>query len=353
MKSVHLQQKVEQELRRVGLKVSEAQLKNLALLSHALAVSNSCHLSELALGLPIAARRENLIQRLRRYLKGGEYGWQRCYGQLVRHLFAHWQGREVALVMDRTDIGQRLSILVVGAAYQKRLLPLNWRVLPFGGTGAAVQKALLRPLVPYLPKQCRIHFYGDCEFRATDLQGYCQQQQWHWQTGVKSDTYVTLTDGAECQLRELPLDKGERRFWQQVYLTKEHFGPVNLIADWSPNQDFPRFWSLDLPADPSAWRRGRKRFWIEPSFRDWKSYGFDLEASQLEDPQRLEVLLLGMAVTTLWMIHLGDWLTQHGDEAHLDRSRHPDYSLFRRGRDHVTRCRTMGWSIPVGFTGLH
>lgn len=39
MKSVHLQQKIEQELRAVGRKVSEPQLRNLALLSHALAVS--------------------------------------------------------------------------------------------------------------------------------------------------------------------------------------------------------------------------------------------------------------------------------------------------------------------------
>lgn len=40
MRSVHLQQKIEQELSRVGFKVSEPQLKNLALLSHALVVSN-------------------------------------------------------------------------------------------------------------------------------------------------------------------------------------------------------------------------------------------------------------------------------------------------------------------------
>lgn len=62
MKSVHLQPKIEQELRAVGLKVSEPQGKNLALLSHALAVSSSCHLSELALGLPIDGRRKNLMQ---------------------------------------------------------------------------------------------------------------------------------------------------------------------------------------------------------------------------------------------------------------------------------------------------
>jgi hypothetical protein len=172
--------------------------------------------------------------------------------------------------------------------------------------------------------------------------------------GLKSDTYVYLADGHFCQLRELPLRQGERRYWQQVYLTQQqHWGPVNLIADWSSNQDHPRFWAVDLPADAQAWRRGRKRFWIEPTFRDWKSYGFDIEQSQIDDPDRLQLLVLGMAVTTLWMIHIGDWLTRHGHDRWLDRSHHPDYSLFRLGRDYVRRCQTMNWSVPIGFTVSH
>jgi hypothetical protein len=45
-------------------------------------------------------------------------------------------------------------------------------------------------------------------------------------------------------------------FWavpcQQVYLIQQHnFGPVNLIAAWSPNQDMLHYWALDLPAEES------------------------------------------------------------------------------------------------------
>ncbi|MBV7328165.1 hypothetical protein KFU94_07870 [Chloroflexi bacterium TSY] len=75
MKSVHLQQNLEQHLKDVGLKVSQPQCKNLAMLSHSLAVSPNCHLNNLALGIPVCARRENLIQRLRRFLKRGELSW--------------------------------------------------------------------------------------------------------------------------------------------------------------------------------------------------------------------------------------------------------------------------------------
>jgi hypothetical protein len=354
MQSVHLQRKLTQHLKDIGLGISQPQVTNLALWSQALAVSADCHLTNLALGLPIDGRRENLVQRLRRFLKQQQLGWHRCYGPLVRHLFAHWQGREVALVMDRTDLGQRWSILLLGAAYRKRLLPLTWRLLPFGGTGAGVQQALLTRVRPFLPAHARIHLYGDCEFRAVDVQTCCQRCGWHWHLGVKGDTYVQLADGVWTPLRDLPLCPGEQRYWQGVHLTQQHrFGPVNLIGDWSANQDHPRFWVTDLPADPQAWRRGRKRFWIEPTFRDWKSYGFNLEQSQIEDPQRLQVLLLGMAVTTVWMIHVGDWLTHQGHDRLLDRSHHPDYSLFRLGRDYLRRSLTLGWSIPVGFTVTH
>ncbi|MFN8440960.1 MAG: hypothetical protein U0175_09335 [Caldilineaceae bacterium] len=99
----------------------------------------------------------------------------------------------------------------------------------------------------------RIHYYGDCEFRATSVQNFCCQQHWHWQVGIKSDTYVQLTDGHWRQLSALGVCKGQRRYWQQVSLTKdEPFGPVDLIADWSPNQPFPRFWATDLTADAQA-----------------------------------------------------------------------------------------------------
>ncbi|MFN8444603.1 MAG: transposase [Caldilineaceae bacterium] len=356
MNSVHLHQKIVKQLQRMGMGIRASSVTNLALLSQSLAVSPNCHLSELAVHLPLTNDLEELIQRLSRSLDNAELTWHRSYGQVVRHLFTHWQGEEVALVMDRTDLGQEQSILTVGAAYHKRLLPLAWRILPFGGTGAQVQLSLLRQVQPYLPPlaRVRIHYYGDCEFRATSVQNFCCQQHWHWQVGIKSDTYVQLTDGHWRQLSALGVCKGQRRYWQQVSLTKdEPFGPVNLIADWSPNQPFPRFWATDLTADAQAWRRGRKRFWIEPTFRDWKSYGFDLERTQISDPARLHLLILGMALATLWLIHIGDWLTQHGHDHCLQRPQAIDYSYFRLGRDYLQRALTLNWSVPIGFTVSH
>jgi hypothetical protein len=356
MNSVHLHQKLVKQLQTIGLQIGKTRRENLALWCQALAVSPNCHLATLALGLPLPGQRENLIQRLRRFLKDNRLSPQACYRPVIGHLLGHWSGREVSLVMDRTDIENRWSILSLGAAYRKRLLPLVWQVLPFGGTSAEVQINLLRQVRTLLPPpdQVRVHFYGDCEFRAVPLQQTCQRYGWHWQVGLKSDLYFQQGDDQWRPLRSLDLQPGQRRYLNQIYLTQKHnFGPLNLIADWSINQAYPGYWALDLPATAQAWRRGRKRFWTEPTFRDWKSYGFDLERTKIDDPDRLNSLLLAIALTTVWMIHIGDWLTYHGHRRLLCPVHKTDYSLFRLGRDYVQRCRTMGWSIPVGFTVSH
>jgi hypothetical protein len=356
MNSVHLHQKLVRHFETIGILIGKAQRINLALWCQALAVSPNCHLATLALRLPLTGQRENLIQRLRRFLQHDELDPQASYRPVVRHLFGAWTGREVNLVMDRTDLEHRWSILSLGAAYRKRLLPLVWQVLPFGGTGADDQIQLVNQIQSLLPSSApvRVHFYGDSEFRAVALQQTCQAYGWHWQVGLKSDVLFRQNQGDWQALSSLNMIPGERRYLNQVYLTEKHnFGPVNLLADWSVNQPQPRYSALDVRADAQAWRRGRKRYWTEPTFRDWKSYGFDLERSKFDDPDTLNVLMLAIALTTLWMIHIGDWLTCHGLRYLLTPAHKTDYSLFRLGRDYVQRCQTMGWSIPVGFTVSH
>jgi len=356
MTSIHLHQQIVQHLWAIGVRIPQPQLVNLALLTQALAVSPNCHLPTLALHMPIEADRDSVVQHIRRYLRNPHVTQWRCYGPVVRHLFRYWQGVEVPLVMDRTDLGDRWSILTLGVACGHRCLPLAWEVLPFGGTSGEVQVNLLRQVRLGLPssREKRISFFADAEFRSVDVQAYCRSQQYHWHVGLKSDIRFSPDGQTWLALAEIPLQPGQRRAYHGVQLTQQHaFGPVNLIADWPKSEEAPRYWSLDLPADRFAWRRGRKRFWIEPSFRDWKSYGFDLETTQIDDPDCLEVLLLGMSLASVWMIHLGQWVIRSGGRHRLEARHKRDYSLFRLGRDYVQRAFTLGWPIPVGFTVSH
>jgi hypothetical protein len=157
--------------------------------------------------------------------------------------------------------------------------------------------------------------------------------------------------GVWRSLGSIPIQRGQRRYLQGIILTEQHaFGPVNLIVDWNGKEEQPRYWVLDQRADRHAWRRGRKRFWIEPTNRDLKSAGFDLEHSALSDPARLTNLVLAMAVTLLWMLYVGHWVRRTGRRTLLSAAHKRDYSLFRLGRDWVRRALALGLPIPIGFT---
>ena len=220
-----------------------ALLLNLALMGLALAQSPNCHLATLATVLPLDGQRENLIQRLRRFLTTPAVDWERDYRPLLRQFLAAWPGVELALVMDRTDLNDRLSLLFVGIATHQRVVLLAWEVVPYGHTDAETQLALLKRIQPLLPdpSQVRITFFGDAAFRAVDLQRFCQQQRWHWHVGVKSDTWYRTERGVWRPLGSIPTQRGERRYVQEILLTHQHaFGPVNLIIDWNSKEEQPR-----------------------------------------------------------------------------------------------------------------
>lgn len=350
------QQQVYQQLRQVlGKHLNEAnhwQIDNQALVTQALVFSPDCHLANLALYLPIDGQRENLVQRLRRWLKNQKVNQERCYLPLVTHLLRHWPDAEVSLVMDRTDLGQTWSILLLSVAYRHRSLPLVWRIRPFGGTGHELQEELLAQIAPalYALRSRRITFYGDSEFRAVDLQMYCRDQGWHWHVGLKSDIHYYQASQGWQALSTIPMQRGQRCYLHDIFLTKQHaFGPVHLLVDWTQKHDTPRYFVSDQLTNRHTWRRGRKRFWIEPTFRDWKSYGFDLEKSKLQCPHRLAILLLSMATASLWLTSVGQWLLATGRDALLAAEHKQDYSIFRLGRDYARRSLVCDWPLPIDF----
>jgi len=78
---------------------SVAQVRNQAAVTQALAFGSNCHLATLAMLLPVPGQRENLVQRIRRWLANQAVIQHQCYIPLVRRLFVQWSGAEVGLVL--------------------------------------------------------------------------------------------------------------------------------------------------------------------------------------------------------------------------------------------------------------
>jgi hypothetical protein len=54
---------------------------------------------------------------------------------------------------------------------------------------------------------------------------------------------------------------------------------------------------------------------IEQSFCDDKSGGFDMKHTRLQHAERIDHLLLAIAIATLWCHELGEFVLKQGDDS--------------------------------------
>ena len=89
---------------------------------------------------------------------------------------------------------------------------------------------------------------------------------------------------------------------------------------------------------------------IEEMYGDMKGHGFDLEATHLNDADRINRLVLGVSITYVWLITLGSWVVKRGFRHLLDHKSRRDKSYFRLGWDWLRRCIRLGQPLPLRFT---
>lgn len=326
------------------------QIRNLALGVWGLVKARSCHLGKVADQLPSDGSKPSRICRLKRFLMNPRILIDAIYGQIVQKILERWHRDYLTLAVDRTD-WEAFNILFVGIPFVGRTIPLAWKVLdPQGNSSFQEQKALLEKILPWIPAHMKVGLLRDREFRSVELIRSVQSLGWDFGLGQAEDTYVILARGRRCQLRDLKTKPGQVRFFEEVCLTDFHlFGPVPLICYWDREKKEARFMATNLPAVHRPFRWGKSRSWIEGTFRDYKSQGFDLEAPRLVHADRLQKLLLVIAVAYVWMYHVGRWALRTGRRKQLDAASKRSFSFFRLGLDWITQAISRFQPIEVGF----
>ena len=86
-----------------------------------------------------------------------------------------------------------------------------------------------------------------------------------------------------------------------------------------------------MPANAHTLNDYLKRMHIEQSFRDDKSGSFDLDATKLTDPERLNHLLLAIAVAVLWIYDIGEQALHADERQEIDPAYKRQLSVFQIG----------------------
>ena len=327
--------------------------RNLALLIVGLYLAQSVYLSKIGSKLPIAAKKLSLADRLRRFLRNRAIRVETYYEPLLAPLWQALAGKEVWLMMDTTQAGAGHRALVLSLGYRGRTLPLAWSVHAGtrGNVSVNAQLALLERIYQRLPLGTTVTLLADSGFDSSDLPIWLQARGWHFVIRQKRRATVRpVGQSAWLRLGDVPLQEGETKSLGWSFLSKTSpYGPVWVVLHWKKGADDP--WLL-ASTDGDTHRVLRlygKRTRIEAMYGDMKARGFDLEHTRLRQPDRIERLMLAIAILYLYFVALGSWVVKNGLRSRIDRPDRRDLSYFRLGWDHLDDRLRLGLSFHLRF----
>jgi hypothetical protein len=327
--------------------------RNLAWLVVGLYLSASVHLPHIVRKLPLPAQDLSLVNRLRRFLDNPQVTVREWYRPVAVQLLRPFAGLPLRLVIDTTKVGFHFRLLTVSLVYRKRTLPLVWSVHrgQKGHTTADEQIELLTYVHSLLPVRSPVWVLGDAGFQSVRLLRWLSRQHWHFIIRQPGNNQVCWAGQDWIKLNTIPLTEGQTRFIGWVRLAEKHnAGWFWLILHWEKGEDEPWFLVADQPGGDNLIRLYRLRMWVEEMYGDLKGHGFDLEATHLDDVQRISHLVLAVCLAFVWLITLGAWVVKRGWRYLVDHRSRRDKSYFRIGWDWLARCLRLSKSIPIRFS---
>lgn len=309
--------------------------------------ARSVALSKIANSLPGEAEATSRVTRIRRWLDNGHVDVWALYQPLLAEVLSGWYRAKVMVVVDGTMVfGDRLQIYRLSLLHGCRAVPLGWVVTR--GTGlieAKRMKKLFKRTAAFLaPYAKHVTLLADRGFRDHDWAELCTSVGWRWRIRVPKNTIVTFANGRICRIDQLGVKPGAVQCFQAVRLTRKDLFEANLVVTWSvgdtKNPSELVAVMTGQHASAKTLRQYALRMRIEQSFRDDKSGGFDMAHTKLCHTERLERLLLAVAIATLWCHELGEHVLSQGDgcRRQIDPGHQRELSLFQLGLRWLKRC---------------
>jgi hypothetical protein len=323
------------------------QLTSLIWLVGAVLQGHSIALSQLATFLPGEAEAESRVTRIRRWLMNPHLDPWALYQPLLKHVLAGWHAACLSVIVDGTMVfGDRLQVVRLSLVHANRAIPLWWVVVP--GTGlvkAERLQALFQQVADFLRPYARVvRCLADRGFRDHDWAELSLAVGWQYRIRITRNTHLHLRSGRTMRLDGFHLKRGRTLCLSAVTLTLRDPFVTNVSMTWSRGDEAhaPELVIVisDQRAHPDRLQEYALRMDIEQSFRDDKSGGFAIDHTRLQHPERLERLLLAVAIATLWCHELGEFVLRAGDAVRrsIDPGRTRELCIFQLGLRWLQRC---------------
>jgi hypothetical protein len=223
--------------------------------------------------------------------------------------------KKLLIAVDWVDI-KGFQTLVASVVLKGRSTPIAWastthHVYDGHRSRNAFEESLLLVLRDMIPVSVEVVILADRGFGRTALATFCQRQGFGYVIRIQPSVTVRL-HGFHGKLLDYPVHKGIAKVLQRVSYRSDGAVTQNVVVHWRRNLPTKRdeCWFLMTDQTGTAHQLCNlygQRMTIEQLFRDDKSKrnGWSLRDTQITKPQRLDRLLLILAIAYLLLCGIG------------------------------------------------
>jgi hypothetical protein len=214
-------------------------------------------------------------------------------------------------MMDQSKISDGFECLMVSLRVGERAVPVAWTVRQVqGNLGFSVQKPLLEAVFAMLPQGSDVLLAADRFYGTGALIGWCRSHGWSYRIRLKGNLILQQEGGQ--------ITTGEAAAARMTSLLDARFNETGIATHIGILHEpgHPEPWIVAMDSTPA---KGRvmdygMRWGIEPMFSDFKSRGFGITQTHLRHADRIERLILVLAVALFWAVSTGTAMAEEPAE---------------------------------------
>lgn len=301
----HLASAIAEDLLKKQIGLFKLQLLGLADLVATVIFCRSVNTSELAAMLPRDVKcDEHSFKFIYRWLKNRLIDVMKVMKPFVVEIIKTMgsNGQIVVLSFDQTQINDKFQCIMISVRMGGRAVPLLWKVVQTKGPiGFDDQEPLIRALAEMIPSDVRILFAADRFYGTSALISLVQSFGWSYRIRLKNNL-ILLHEGGELVTGEL-LKLGLKSVINAQLSNSNVTTNIGVLCE--EGYDDP--WIIAMECNPSDAKvlDYSMRWCCEPLYSDFKSRGFNISHTQLKSEDRIERMLLILAIATYWCVSTG------------------------------------------------
>ncbi len=255
--------------------------------------------------------------------KRKELDISKCFVPLLKWIISLWNSEEkwLPLAIDATNIGSNFTVLSLHVLYQGCGIPVAWKIVK--GTEKGSWKPhwqnLFQSLSNAIPDDWQVIVSADRGLYADWLFAEICALNWHPFLRINYHRTYRVRGEDEWQSLETVVPQTGMNWSGKVTCFKTNPLDCTLLACWEEGYKTPWLIITDLEPEQGNAQWYGFRSWIESSYRDVKSDGWQWHKTRLREPARAERIWLAMAVATLWTVTVGSDEQRHLSEKFKDQ----------------------------------